>query len=561
MLAIKRIQSVNNNMSHSLDASNSLSLPLIYTNTGSCPDMMSRSQNNSYQLSMHPQCQDVAIKMFAPTKSTPSPTSETPTITTQLRTFQQLPNKSFMFNRQKSEGFYCGLAHNDTQNSVFQSSRGRSLESLDNNETNYYQMYCGKQNQRHAFNMSPNLKHMQFSETEMNHIRDNDKIHGYETDSEIINSFSNNKKCLYEIDGTATLHRPKGLIKAKPIAKIVAKTRQTETNSFNPMYCNDEQKTNFSQINSSFEKRFDSVPQTENNYISGDNESNNYFQDLSSSQIYSSLKRKKTPPPPPKRVNSMRNSSISSPLYSGTKINSYNNSNQHSAHRENYQEFNEQVFATCVKSLASRFSINNSDDIKSTSKNSFDNSNEFPPPPSPLPFNDCQNIKDSYNTLQRRRNNDFNQINSPTESMSSSTESMPFAHDNIGTIKQRVNNESVNKESHSPSPSFASTSAPSSMTSSPSSSIPYNNISVVFQDSLNKNSADSKLIKKTLSPTKHTSRQSPVELNDRKIIRSGDNILPEAANIRADPLDDIETMLVNLSNQLDLMLENNNHND
>jgi len=92
--------------------------------------------------------------------------------------------------------------------------------------------------------------------------------------------------------------------------------------------------------------------------------------------------------------------------------------------------------------------------------------------------------------------------------------------------------------------------------------------------------ADSKLIKKTLSPTKHTSRQSPVELNDRyfkhsrvcfqtlifvyfnrKIIKSGDNILPEAANIRADPLDDIETMLVNLSNQLDLMLESNNHND
>jgi hypothetical protein len=49
---------------------------------------------------------------------------------------------------------------------------------------------------------------------------------------------------------------------------------------------------------------------------------------------------------------------------------------------------------------------------------------------------------------------------------------------------------------------------------------------------------------------------------NRKIIKSGDNILPEAANIiRADPLDDIETMLVNLSNQLDLMLENDNHND
>lgn len=489
MLAIKRIQSLKNNMSRTAsDASNSLSLPLIYNNTGSCPDIISRPQSNCYQLALHPQYQDVPIKMFAPTKSTPSPTTEK-SITPQLKTFQQLPN-SFMFSRQKSEGPFCGHTHNDGQHSVFQSSRGRSLESLDNNESNYYQMYVGKQQKRHAFNMFPNLKQIQFSENGTTHHRENENIHGYDTDSELMNSYTNSKKSFYDIDGTATLNRPKGLIKTKPIAKIAAKTRQTDTDSYDHQMYSSDQKSNSSQT-TSFEKRFDSLPPTETilqkNYMSDENESNNYFQDISPSQIYSSLKRKKVPPPPPKRVNSMRNSSISSPLYSGPTVNTYNSPNQHSAHRESYQDFQEQVFATCVKSLASRFSMNNCDDINTTStKNCVEYSNEFPPPPSPLPFNECQTNKDSYNALLRRKDSSDRECNI---SSSSSTESMPFANDNIGTIKQRVNNESVNRELHSPSSSFGSTSAPSSMTNSPSSTIPHNICNtIISQDSLNKNS-------------------------------------------------------------------------
>ena len=456
MLAIKRIQSLNNNMSRSpnSEVSRNLTLPLVYNNTISCPDMTTRPNPNIHPLPVMSQFQDtVPIKMFAPTKLTPSPTTEKP-MTPQLKTFQQLPNNGFLFCRQRNDGQCYGQVVNDPQNNVFQSSRGRSLESLDNSENNYYQMYCGKQQQRQALNGFQ--KQIHFFD-DLSHKRDFDPIHGYETDSEIISSYANSRKNLYEIDGTATLQRPKGLIKTKPIAKIVAKTRQTDSNEVNQqIFLNEPQKT----INC-FDKRLDSMTQTDKNslnaYICCDDNQSNYYPEMSS-QMYGTLQRKK-PPPPPKRVNSIR-----SPSAYGTP--SMATFSPNSVRREGYEDFQEEVFASCVKSLTSRFNNNSPTEMPNRSSNDrTDYANDFPPPPSPLSFVECQN----YNTLQRRKDTTDRECNI---SSSSSTESMPFANDNIGTIL-RANSESIHKELGSPSHSYTS-SAPSSMTSSPLSVGPLN---------------------------------------------------------------------------------------
>lgn len=456
MLAIKKVKSVNNNQAIApvIESPHKLSLPIV-PNT-SHPEMLTRPDN--YQMPVMNQMQDtVPIKMFAPTKSSPSPTTENKPITPQLKTFQQLPPNNYLFCRQRSEGPFYGFSPSDLQQSpVFNSSRGRSLESLDNSENNYYQMYCGKQQQRQVMNGFQRT--MLFNDNDSTYgFRDGDQFQGYETDSEVFNSYANSRKCLYEIDGTATLQRPKGLIKNKPIAKIIAKTRQTDSNEQlnQQMFLNEPQKSSLD--------RLDSMTQTDNQqntYICDENQTNQYFQDLSS-PIYSSLKRNKKPPPPPKRVNSIRNSPAGSPLYGTPKLPTFA-SPQHQNPYDGYEDFQEEVFATCVKSLTSRFSINAND----MNDGQSDYNNDFPPPPSPLLFSECNN----YSGVSRYRDRPDSAERECNISSSSSTESMPFANDNIGTIL-RVNNESVQRNMTSPS-SSTTCSVPPSMTCSPSSALP-----------------------------------------------------------------------------------------
>ena len=472
MLAIKKVKSVNNNQSAApvIESPHKLSLPIVPNTAHPCPEVLTRP--NNYQMPVMNQFQDtVPIKMFAPTKLSPSPTTENKPITPQLKTFQQLPTNCYMFCRQRSEGPFYGFLPNEShQGPVFNSSRGRSLESLDNSENNYYQMYCGKQQQRQTMNGFQRAIH--FNDNESNYgYRDVDPIHGYETDSEVFSSYANSRKCFYEIDGTATLQRPKGFIKNKPIAKIIAKTRQTDSNEQlnQQMFLNEPQKSSFD--------RLDSMTQTDNNqqspYICDESQANQYFQDMSP-QIYSSLKRNKKPPPPPKRVNSIRNSPAGSPLYGAPQMPPLASA-QHPNHYDGYEDFQEEVFASCVKSLTSRFSMNANDVHE---RQSSDYSQEFPPPPSPLLFSEC----DNYKTLSRHPRSENNDRECNISS-SSSTESMPFANDNIGTIL-RVNNESVHKSQASPL-SSTTCSAPPSLTCSPSSTIPPTS-SQQFRDITNK---------------------------------------------------------------------------
>ena len=274
----------------------------------------------------------------------------------------------------------------------------------------------------------------------------------------------------------------------------------------------------------------------------------------SSSSIYATLKRnKKPPPPPPKRTNSMKTSLGSSPSLSsntfGTRttvttssINgsttssgfySINNDNQYTStderdhqssqrssstfqapshlsmnsHRSVVDNFQDQAFATCVKSLTSRFSqMSTSQDHEDLSplepppepapacpalssfaplqtssnatsmtrhaegtsvtsgslvlKNDFGGSSDFPPPPTPLcqsleelrgdhvSFSSSQEVNQSYKTYpeQHHRHSGSAENNCSFEdnssNSSSSNESLPFANDKVGTIRQSTSNHS-----------------------------------------------------------------------------------------------------------------------
>lgn len=185
-------------------------------------------------------------------------------------------------------------------------------------------------------------------------------------------------------------------------------------------------------------------------------------QPFDASSIYATLKRnKRLPPPPPLRTNSVRSAHGHrdyGPAVSTSRIPDPSHSNV--SREPLFDAMQEQAFATCVKSLASRFSQMASVEDEAPGyaslpvsanpgsrtwrgsedtfpppppplhsadkqhKNQSLGSNEFPPPPSPL----CQESLLSFGS---------NRIQSPDRSLSScSSESLPFANDNMGTIRQ-----------------------------------------------------------------------------------------------------------------------------
>lgn len=188
------------------------------------------------------------------------------------------------------------------------------------------------------------------------------------------------------------------------------------------------------------------------------------------SSIYATLKRnKRPPPPPPKRTNSVKSAA---PNHSIGVYSENPAAGRFCDSRDSFFDaMQEQAFATCVKSLASKFSqiasIEDEDphygsfcDMKNVASSQrvycesvdpfpppppplhsavmqgqdvrLTDSSEFPPPPTPL----CQSAEDL------RGGSAFasfsgNSAPSPDRSLSSSSnESLPFANDNIGTIRQ-----------------------------------------------------------------------------------------------------------------------------
>lgn len=127
-----------------------------------------------------------------------------------------------------------------------------------------------------------------------------------------------------------------------------------------------------------------------------------------------------------------------------------------SSYYDNNASYNEDVFASCVKNLTSKFAeihSNSSDDNVNNLKMSTkaDNVHTHTLPMNKKELNLIENSPETVNV-----------------SSSSSTESMPFANDNVGTIRQKASNFMQNAlklgEANS---KFSSSSSSSSSTSSP----------------------------------------------------------------------------------------------
>ena len=321
--------------------------------------------------------------------------------------------------------------------------------------------------------------------------------HGYAQDGSSLSALERIQRC-----------------KQRPVAMIQAKTRPASTGPTSSGY--------YTDYGSVCEKDLDSISNcTEVSSISSmssvSSSRHNYAPMNDVASIYATLKRSKKPPPPPppKRTNSV--SSNSAPICvsnqfawpQGPKVvpqpmasNSAFMGNNHC--KSFLDAVQEAAFATCVKSLASQFSqiskgheddkllSNDSKIISSDSK--FGGSYEFPPPPTPL-----RQSTEDISSNSTASENQCSSVKSPISS-SSSNESLPFANDNLGTIRQ-----SASSHSHA------------LMTQS------YSNTGSMVEPNSNGNHS---------TVTRQSVQSTP-------------------SNV----MDDIETMLANLSNQLDAMLE------
>lgn len=296
-----------------------------------------------------------------------------------------------------------------------------------------------------------------------------------------------------DMDGTATLNRPKNLIKNRPIAKIAAKTRDlngmTDGNLIDdniseqkqailanqqiygnfPLNGNHHQNVSLmnnnvitnnminTNLNNGYASYLDNNAQQqiyENNaYIQQQKliNGNNNLQERNS-YIYATLKRnKKMPPPIPKRTNSMRTNGQQLPvtapttpsahqpslaqLRRGNSLDDAQNLLNHQLNQlalaqklkqqisqrsscSNLETMQEEVFASCVKSLTSRFSMNSSsldDDDYLTAITSSTNSSTLV-------------TNTTSNTFSTTNNNNIN-TNINTSTNSTSIKDCPVSND------------------------------------------------------------------------------------------------------------------------------------
>ena len=238
------------------------------------------------------------------------------------------------------------------------------------------------------------------------------------------------------------------------------------------------------------------------------------WSNMNSSQLYGTLRGKRNPPPPPKRTNSIKN-------------------------ERSIEAMKDEAFATCVKGLASRFVMGSTelppppgDTDRSVSPALTE---DFPPPPSPLssvmdltdssvlPKEDNVRAKElpgeSPRTKFRQRRKDSADSNISTSSTESN--SLPFANENVGTIKQRAAKAAANESSPSASPSAT----------------------------LRKSNLPSSQASSQLMPSKRNSGPEKKSLKE-----TGSRAMDHSSGA-TDVIVDIENMLANLSTQLDAMLE------
>lgn len=199
----------------------------------------------------------------------------------------------------------------------------------------------------------------------------------------------------YECEGTATLNRPKGLVKLRPMAKIAAKTREEIAEAI-------------MDIPDSEFKSLINQSRTLDGWSSLDGSPRH-----GPATVPRSATLKRAPPPPPKRSNSTKGD------------------------KPPVEVVKKGEPLSAVKQL----SVDSS--LKSAKTNKDDLADDFPPPPSPLPCAvDDKNSKPSDKTepMDELFNNPlFRQRRKDSAESSSSIDSsaLPFANETMGTIKQK----------------------------------------------------------------------------------------------------------------------------
>lgn len=418
--------------------------------------------------------QDVSIKMYASIKQNSPTQPELPSFEAcsiitpnnivpssllfntkpQMRTFQQMSEMNIIPNGSPGPTMSASLPYGAPPSApqfvnapLSARGRGRSLESLDHPEMHFYSNYQ-YQNANYS-NMGPYKAPYQFSNGDLSSI--NRPTADYEGNPSLMNTFNMNglnqfSNVNYEIDGTATLHRPKNLIKSKPVAKIVASSRQSDLYD-----CYDTASIQSFESHDKLSIKSDSSSET--------------------SLTYSGVK--KPPPPPPKRVNSIKkpNSVPSTPLHQPSPPlvappeQVYSNLMYLNSHFYkdplNNSLGNENVFASCVKSLTSKFSEMHS--LTSTDDD-LGNQGNGKQLNSPAATHSSHTLPLNKKELSFIENNCLDTVN---VSSSSSTESMPFANDNVGTIRQKSSHFLQNALRLSDAKLSSSSSSSSSSTSSP----------------------------------------------------------------------------------------------
>lgn len=373
-------------------------------------------------------------------------------------------------------------------------NRGRSLESLEDGGTAYqgghppgqYQ-YQGSYQQQQGYPQqgpSPDWYQMVSSWRQ----------HGYDTDSELVRQVSHHGYDYgYEPDGTATLHRPRGLVKPRPVAKVTARALLDSPDlEFEPK---------------------EADPKLGSDWESG----------------------KRCAPAPPKRTNSIR--------------------------RQQEANMAETAFATCVQSLTSRFTMATSQDEPPLPPPPPAAAEDDEPPPPPLPAPPPASSSSTLTSSSSSTSSDGELSPSGTlirrkdsGGSSVSSESLPFANENVGTIKQRPGEAPPAPPPHGGgctadgaerrnSPTDGCRSSPEEV---PVRDVPQDLRPVASRD---KYSAPQQ---RPAIPPRPTDKLSgaPSALG-----RSLPPLPPPPSSSSGDVIDDIEHMLASLTDQLDAMLE------
>lgn len=607
-LAIKRIQDLNNgvrrpstatfsSLSSSIPSSSSLSSD---SSSSSNANVAHASHHNlSLPLKSYPLGEEVAIntslsaKLVSPTLGSPS--------TPELKTFQPGSDCGSMPSSCSSSVSKMPIGNensNDRADTLSCSSlRGQSIESLSKDEadtskiTAYLQHYISrlqKHESRQDFTKPPceaSIRHTHYHQ-------------GYESDCEISSPRLGFPTQQHDYETTATLNRPRSLIKARPVAKIVANSRHGDDFSTSknvtiiPPHVEIKvvgKSLNHPENSNNFYEDVDSINLLPPPPIDDDGNTSPPTAIPSATPSGSngnelSTKKSKVPPAPPKRVNSVKITNSDGIYASNMRMfqQSSPGGPQQAILNSTLDSIQERSFATCVKSLTAKFhnetyakfpplpSRNHITTPKSNVSSQspvhnstpkvddeiFDDENLPPPPPPDEPPEYYSAVNGGYviDNLQYQRlsddilpepqptfTNGAPSEKSNTVSNSSSTESMPFANDNIGTIKQRDYAANiVSRQNSSPIKSPSSSSQSSSYQSS-------SNHTPSFSSPTSPHEISSNLSQKVDTPP------SP------SIIAKSPTTDVSIINRQVQPshhlIEDIETMLCNLSNQLDELLE------